>query len=105
MSESVSHERLGSENAPDPDAANARKLGLSGVPLLIVGIAVVLFGRVGRRARRPSTSPDAEMPTSLNSATALVATECSASDVPAQSSPRARARSTASVRDVTLSLR
>ena len=43
MSESMSHESLGSENAPNPDAANAGKRRLSGVPLLIVAIGVVLF--------------------------------------------------------------
>ena len=43
MSESTSHESLGSENAPDPDAANAGKRRLGGVPLLIVAIGVVLF--------------------------------------------------------------
>ena len=39
----MSHESLGRENAPDPDAANAGESRLSGVALLIVAIGVVLF--------------------------------------------------------------
>ena len=43
MSEPMPHESLGSGSAPDPNAANAGKRRLSGVPLLIVAIGVVLF--------------------------------------------------------------
>lgn len=43
MSEPLSHESLGSESAPDPNAVQAEKRRLSGVPLLIAAIGVVLF--------------------------------------------------------------
>ena len=43
MSETTPHESLDSGSAPDPNAAHAEKRRLSGVPLLIVAIGVVLF--------------------------------------------------------------
>ena len=43
MSETVSHDSVGAENADASTAAEPQRRKLSGIPLLIVAIGVVLF--------------------------------------------------------------